>query len=49
MANIKNKEKFVSGKAVKIDILTLMEDCTDGGVSQAENAKQKITGYFYPS
>lgn len=42
MANIKYEEKFVSGKAVKIDILTLMEGCTDGGIGQVENAEQKI-------
>lgn len=43
MANIKHEEKFVSGKSVKIGILTLIEGCTDGGVSQAKSAEQKIT------
>lgn len=43
MASIKYEEKFVSGKAVKIDTLTLMEGCTtDGGIGQVENAEQKI-------
>lgn len=42
MATIKYGKKFASGKAVRIGILTLMEGCTDGGISQAENAEQEI-------